>query len=319
MNLSQIVVGGSGFFIIFGAWYFVFTERLQLGQVVALGMYLSMITNPFRRIAEIYRTLMNGSVSAQRLGDILSNENIQTERRHRLNGRIEKVECHNLNYSYGEKEDCLRGVDFSVCRGETTAIVGHSGAGKSTLLRILAGLEDSYSGSIKVNGIEIKHIMAGSYFTQIAIVPQESFFFADTLVGNLSFSGSQVSICKIHSYAQILGIGDIIADLKDVEAIKFGSEGRGFSVGQFQKLSTLRAMLKKASLILLDEITSSIDIESQKKLLRGVAELKHPECITFLVTHDVSIIDEKTVDRVIIMDKGRVVKICTPTEFFAVG
>ena len=111
--------------------------------------------------------------------------------------------------------------------------------------------------------------------------------------------------------------GDIITGPTDVEMIKFGSGGRGFSVGQFQKLATLRAMLKNASLLLLDEITSSIDIESQKKLLQGITELKSPGCITFLVTHDLSIIDKNLVDKVVIMNNGQITKTCTPKELGA--
>ncbi len=317
MNLNQLVIGGSGFFIIFGAWYFVFTGKLQLGQVVALGMYLSMLTGPFQKIAEIYRALMNGSVSAQRLRDILSYESKQTEKKYLLDRGVEKIECNNLNFSYDKNKPCLNRLNFTVHRGETIAIIGPSGAGKSTLLKILAGLENNYDGSVSVNGIEIKKIKPQSYFKKLAIVPQESFFFADTLVNNLSSSNSDLDICKIHSYAETLGIGDIITDPVDVETIKLGSSGRGFSVGQFQKLATLRAILKNASLLLLDEITSSIDMESQKKLLQGITELKSPGCITFLVTHDLSIIDENLVDKVVIMNNGQITKTCTPKELHA--
>ena len=314
MNLNQLVISSSGFFIIFGAWYFVFTERLQLGQVVTLGMYISMLTGPFQKIAEIYRALMNGSVSAQRLGDILSYESKQAEKKYRLDGMVEKIECNNLNFSYDKNRHCLNGVNFTAHKGETIAIIGPSGAGKSTLLKILAGLENNYNGSVSVNSLEVKKIKPQSYFEKMAIVPQESFFFADTLVNNLSFSNCEFDIRKIHSYVEILGIGDIIAGPTDVEMIKFGSGGRGFSVGQFQKLATLRAMLKNASLLLLDEITSSIDIESQKKLLQGITEIKSPSCITFLVTHNLSIVNENIIDKVVIMNNGQITKTCTPKE-----
>lgn len=314
MHLNQLVMGGSGFFIIFGAWYFVFTGRLQLGQVVALGMYIGMLTGPFQKIADIYRSLMNGSVSAKRLGDILSYERKQPEKKYLLDGKIKKIECNNLSFRYDKNRHCLNGVNFTAHEGETIAIIGPSGTGKSTLLKILAGLEDNYDGSVSVNNLEVKRIKSQNYFERMSIVPQESFFFADALVNNLSFSNHEPDMYKIYSYAKMLGIDDIITSPTDVEMIKFGSEGRGFSVGQFQKLSTLRAMLKNASLLLLDEITSSIDVESQKKLLHGIAELKSPGCITFLVTHNLSIINENIVDKVVVMNNGQIIKTCTPKE-----
>ena len=111
---------------------------------------------------------------------------------------VEKIECNNLNFSYDKNKPCLNGLNFTAHKGETIAIIGPSGAGKSTLLKILAGLENNYNGRVSVNSLEVKKIKPQSYFEKMAIVPQESFFFADTLVNNLSFSNCEFDIRKIH-------------------------------------------------------------------------------------------------------------------------
>ncbi len=288
----------------------VFSNRLQLGEVVALGMYITVLTRPFRQLANIYQSLMTSSVSAERVLDLLNEyHRIQdVETGIVLKQPPQRFELRKVSFEYKEGSPCLCNLDVCLQSGETIAIVGPSGGGKSSLIRLLSGLDDRYSGEFLVNGYDFRKLNRNSYLRHVSLVPQNIFFFNDSIRDNLGTENAPISQDILGEYAMILGVDEIISSTPKGYDTKLGVDGVRFSSGQYQKLATLRACLKNASLLLLDEATSSVDIESERKLLKGIAKLRPRECVTVLVTHHIHLTTGPWFDRIIVVVNGRIVE-----------
>ena len=309
-QLNNVFTVGWGLVLFCGGWYMVFSNRLQLGEVVALGMYITVLTRPFRQLANIYQSLMTSSVSAERVLDLLNEyHRIQdVETGIVLKQPPQRFELRKVSFEYKEGSPCLCNLDVCLQSGETIAIVGPSGGGKSSLIRLLSGLDDRYSGEFLVNGYDFRKLNRNSYLRHVSLVPQNIFFFNDSIRDNLGTENAPISQDILGEYAMILGVDEIISSTPKGYDTKLGVDGVRFSSGQYQKLATLRACLKNASLLLLDEATSSVDIESERKLLKGIAKLRPRECVTVLVTHHIHLTTGPWFDRIIVVVNGRIVE-----------
>lgn len=309
-QLNNVFTVGWGLVLFCGGWYLVFSNRLQLGEVVALGMYITVLTRPFRQLASIYQSLMTSSVSAERVLDML-NEHHRTQDVETgivLKQPPRRFELRKVSFEYKEGFPCLCNLDVHLQSGETIAIVGPSGAGKSTLIRLLSGLDDRYSGEFLVNGYDFRKLNRNSYLRHVSLVPQNIFFFNDSIRDNLGTGNALISQDIVEEYAMVLGVDEIVNSTPKGYDTKLGVDGVRFSSGQYQKLAALRASLKNASLLLLDEATSSVDIESERKLLKGIAKLRPRECVTVLVTHHIHLTTGPWFDRIIVIANGRIVE-----------
>lgn len=297
-----------GMVLLCGGWYLVFTNRLQLGEAVALGMYVNILARPFQQLARVYETLMTSSVSARRVLEILN------ARHSAVQGGAQKAlvmpprhfELHKVSFAYKEGQACLCDLDLCLKAGRTVAVVGPSGAGKSTLIRILSGLDDRYQGRFLVDGYDFREINHYSYLHHVSLVPQTTFFFSDSIRNNLCSGNGSISTESLQKYASILGLDEVISSTPEGYDTKLGSDGIRLSAGQYQKLAVFRAILKDASVLLLDEVTSSMDIESERKLLQGIVALRPQGCVTLLVTHNIAITTEPWIDEIIILVNGRI-------------
>jgi ATP-binding cassette subfamily B protein len=307
-QLASTVSMTWGLLLLCGGWYLVFTNRLQLGEAVALGMYVKLLNQPFQELASIYQTLMTNSVAARRVLDILNTHHVTAPGgpKRALTVPPRRFELRQVSFGYREGLLCLRDLDLYLCAGETVAVVGPSGAGKSTLIRILSGLDDRYQGQFLVDGHDFRTISRDSYLRHVSLVPQTTFFFSDSIRDNICPGNGSVSARSMHKYAKILGLDTVIDSTPDGYHTKLGSEGVRLSAGQYQKLATLRALLKDASVLLLDEVTSSMDIESERKLLQGIVALRPQGCATLLVTHHIAMTTEPWIDEIIVMVDGRI-------------
>ena len=290
-----------------GGWYLVFTDRLLLGQAVALSMYISVLKRPFEQLALLYQSLLSDSVAARRLLEILDagQAPAQLTQQKILKVPPRHYELRNLSFGYTEQRLCLRNVNLNLWAGQTIAVIGPTGGGKSTLLRILCGLEERYRGQIIVDGHDLNGIDRNSYLHHVSWVPQSTFFFSESIRSNLPGNGSIVE-ADLRECASALGLDAVIDAMPEGFDTKLGGSGVGLSDGQYQKLAVLRAVLKDATVLLLDEVTASLDIESERKLLQGVLALRRPGCLTVLVTHHIPITLEPWIDEIVVLVNGRV-------------
>ena len=320
-ELGGVVTTVWGLLLLAGGWCLVLSDRLQLGQAVALGMYINLLARPFQQIGSLYLSLMGYSVAAHRVLEILEIRPRmgQTPIRSALARPPRRFELHGLSFSYREGRPCLQEVDLCLRGGRTVAVVGPSGAGKSTLIRILAGLDDRYLGQFLVDGCDFRTIDPDSYLHHVSVVPQTSFFFSDSIRDNLSSGDGPLSSENLDRCCRLLGFSDVIDAAPDRFDTRLGAEGIRLSVGQYQKLAALRAMVKHASLLLLDEVTSSMDIESEHRLLQGIVALRSRDCATLFVTHHIGITTEPWIDEILVLVNGRVAERGSCAELRARG
>ncbi len=313
-----------GMVLLCGGWYLVFSDRLQLGQAVALGMYVSVLSRPFQEVGKLYQSLIRDSVAARRVLEILETRHAKAQDGAQtvLARPARRFELHRMSFAYKEGRPCLCDLDLRLEGGRTVAVVGPSGAGKSTLIRILSGLDDRYEGRFVVDGYDFRKINRDSYLHHVSLVPQNTFFFSDSIRDNLCSGNGALPVGTLQRYASILGLEELIESAPEGYDTKLGSEGIRFSAGQYQKLAAFRAILKDASILLLDEVTSSMDIESERQLLQGIVALRPRGCITLLVTHHIAITTEPWIDEIVVMVNGRVAekgscaKLCEKRGFY---
>jgi len=317
-TLSTLVQATWGTILIGGGWYMVFTDRLTLGEAVALGMYIGLISQPFQQLGHLYQALLMNSVAARRVYEVLDAS--QTRDRHKDSTVLTSPPCtyelRNLSFGYRQGQLCLDNLNLSLQAGNTVAVIGPSGAGKSTLIRILAGLDDRYQGRFLVDGHDLQDINRDSYVRYVSLVPQTSFFFSGTIHDNLPGNGT-LSSERLRQFAAALGLDEAIDATPEGFDTRLGWDGIRLSAGQYQKLATLRAILKDASVLLLDEVTASMDVESERRLMQGIVRLRPQHCLTLLITHHIAITTEPWIDEIVVLMDGRVVEKGSYAELWA--
>ena len=288
-RLGWAVTYGWGVVLTCGVWYLVFKDRLLLGESVALGMYIPLLLRPADAAISIYKSLMSSSVSAQRIDEVIkAAAEHKVRSTHTCPATFNKLQIRNVSFAYSDRPPCLQDISLDLKRGETVVIMGHTGSGKTTLLRLLAGMYDCTEGRIIVDGYNLLEINPDDYRAKVAMVMPENFFFSWTLLENMLIAAPDADEKKVRHIAEVLGIDGWIQTLPDGYNTRFGAEGVRLSSGQMQKVALMRALLKKPRLLLLDEVTSAMDIESERQILDGLNALCPAECITVMTTHRLS-------------------------------
>ncbi|NNE78069.1 MAG: ABC transporter ATP-binding protein, partial [Pricia sp.] len=233
------------------------------GTIFAFIMYIEILFRPLRQIADKFNTLQMGMVAANRVFKILDTQsNIQDV------GTIVKddvqgsIKFSNVHFGYLEDEEVLHGINFEVNVGETVAIVGATGAGKSTIINLLNRFYEINSGQIFVDGIDIKDFKLASLRSQIAVVLQDVFLFADTIANNISLKDPSITIETITNAAKQIGVDEFITSLPGGYQYNVKERGTMLSSGQRQLIAFLRAYVSNPSILVLDEATSSVDTYS---------------------------------------------------------
>ena len=317
-RIGWVVTYGWGVVLTCGVWYLVFKDRILLGEAVALGMYIPLLLRPADAAIGIYKSLMSSSVSAQRIDEVFKAADDHKNSSKIANPiTIGKLQVKNISFAYHDRPPCLSDISIDLKDGETIVILGHTGSGKTTLLKLLAGVYDWYKGQVIVDGNDFSAIKQIDYQKNVAMVMPENFFFSGTILENLSLAGPGISEKNIRATAEIMGIDQFISILPQGYNTRLGVGGVRLSSGQIQKLALIRALLKKPKLLLLDEVTSAMDIKSERKILDGLRELCSSKCITVMTTHRLLITLKPWVDRILILKNGVLIEQGNASELYS--
>lgn len=218
---------------------------------------------------------------------------------------IGKIEFKNVHFSYDEKQEVLKGISFKVNPGETVAIVGATGAGKSTIISLITRLYDINSGKILLDDVDLKEYELYNLRGHIGVVLQDVFLFHGSIFENLAFGDETVTLEKIKSIAKDIEVDDFIESLPGGYEYVVRERGSSISLGQRQLLSFLRAYLSDPKILILDEATSSIDIESEKLIQRATEKITKNRT-SIIIAHRLSTI--VNADKIIVMDQGKIVE-----------
>ena len=221
------------------------------------------------------------------------------------------IEFKNVSFSYDKDTQVLKDVSFTAKQGEVTALVGASGSGKTSILRLISRLYDYDGGSILIDGKDIKNISTDSLFGKISIVFQDVTLFNTSIMENIRLGKESATDEEVKKAAEIANCMDFIENLPDGFNTKIGENGAELSGGERQRLSIARAFLKDAPILILDEISASLDVDNEKKIQDSLNKLIKDKTV-IIISHRLKSIEN--VDKIIVIDKGYVETIGTHEE-----
>jgi ABC-type multidrug transport system fused ATPase/permease subunit len=221
-----------------------------------------------------------------------------------------------VHFGYIEEEEVLHGISFEVKAGQTVAIVGATGAGKSTIINLLNRFYEINSGTIAVDGIDIRDYTLASLRKNIAIVLQDVFLFADTIANNITLKDEAVSTAAIEEAARRIGVHEFISSLPGGYAYNVKERGTMLSSGQRQLIAFLRAYVSNPSILVLDEATSSVDTYTEKLIQKATDKITEGRT-SIIIAHRLATV--KKADKIIVMDAGQIVETGTHKELLKKG
>jgi len=302
--ISSITLGG---IVLYGGFQILNDNPFtSVGQMTAYTMFIGMLFNPLRQIADKFNEMQMGMIAANRVFDILD-----TEEEMQKNGTIVahpfegNIRFENVRFSYIKEEEVLKGISFDVKVGETIAIVGATGAGKSTIINLLNRFYEIDSGEIYVDDLNINMFTLSSLRNQIAVVLQDVFLFADTIYNNITLNNTAISKEEVITAAKKIGVHDFIISLPNGYDYDVKERGIMLSSGQRQLIAFLRAYVSNPSILILDEATSSIDTYSEELIQRATQTITKGRT-SIVIAHRLATIINA--NKIIVMDKGHIVE-----------
>lgn len=282
------------------------------GDLFAFIMFVPMLFRPLNQIANKFNTLQMGMVAADRVFKVLDTtsqiDDSGTTIASEFKGDLVFKE---VRFSYVEDEEVLKGISLEVNAGETVAIVGATGAGKSTIINLLNRFYDIQQGTICIDDVDIKSLTLKSLRTQIAVVLQDVFLFADTIFNNITLKNPNITEAEVYQAAKDIGIHDFIMSLPNGYQYNVKERGVMLSSGQRQLISFLRAYVTNPSILVLDEATSSVDSHSEQ-LIQDATDKITKDRTSIVIAHRLATVQKA--DQIIVMDEGHIVEKGTHDE-----
>jgi ATP-binding cassette, subfamily B, multidrug efflux pump len=278
--------------------------EVSLGTMVVFPVYISMFFRPIRMLADKFNTLQMGLVAAERVFKILDDEeNIEPSGALKINRLDGTLAFENVDFSYIADTPILKDVSFRLNPQDTLAIVGSTGSGKTTIVSLMNRFYEINSGSIKINGHDIRQLDLASLRSRIAIVLQDVFLFSGTVLENITLRDSNLSREAVIAAAKMIGAHDFIEKLPGGYDYEVMERGATLSMGQRQLISFVRALVFDPDILILDEATSSIDPETESIIQYAIEQLIAKRT-SIIIAHRLSTIRHAT--NIMVMDKGEV-------------
>ena len=296
-----------GLIVWFGGLRVVESNTLSLGIIIMFIELAQMLFRPLRQIADKFNTLQMGMVAANRVFGILDTEStIENNGTKEAKNLVGEIQFKDVRFSYIENEEVLKGISFEVKAGETIAIVGATGAGKSTIINLLSRFYEIDSGSISVDNINIKDFTLKSLRNEIAVVLQDVFLFADTIMSNITLNNENITEAEVIEAAKQIGVNKFIETLPNGYYYNVKERGVMLSSGQRQLIAFLRAYVSNPSILVLDEATSSVDSYSEQLIQEATDKITKGRT-SIVIAHRLATV--KKADKIIVMDAGKIVEI----------
>lgn len=296
-----------GLVVYFGALFIIKGDfSTTIGDLISFNMYIPMLYNPLRQIADKFNVMQMGIVAAERVFEIL-----ETESQIQDKGTIEathfngNISLKDVRFSYVKGEEILKGINLDVKAGQTIAIVGSTGAGKSTIINLLNRFYEIDSGEITIEGVKIQDYTLSSLRKQIAVVLQDVFLFADTIYNNITLYNPEITQEQVENAAKKIGIHNFIMSLPNGYQYNVKERGVMLSSGQRQLIAFLRAYVSNPSILILDEATSSVDTHAEE-MIQSATEKITKDRTSIVIAHRLATIINA--DTILVMDKGQIVE-----------
>jgi len=288
--------------------YFAVNGEISLGTLVVFNTYEGMLLWPVRQLGRILTDMGKMSVSLIRITKILD-ASVEQEQGKALKPKINgDIRFENVNFEYKKGSVILRDITFKVKKGETVAIVGPTGSGKSSLVHLLLRLYDYNSGSIKVDGIELKDIERKHIRSNVGIVLQEPFLYSRTIKENIKMAKIHSEDIEIYSAASVAAVHNVITTFEKGYDTIVGENGVTLSGGQRQRVAIARTLLSNMPILIFDDSLSAVDTETDR-IIRGKLKKKSEDNTTFIISHRISTVMHA--DKIIVLNHGKIENIGT--------
>ena len=296
---TVIVVGIGGMLALRG--------EMSVSDIIAFLLYLSLFYTPISGLARLMEEVQQAYAGAERVMMILDTPNeienaSDAEELKNVNGSIT---FDSVDFQYEEEMPLLKNIAFSCKPGQMVALVGPTGVGKTTLTQLISRFYDPTHGRVLIDGKDIRNVTIESIRANIAPVLQDTFLFNGTIADNIGYADPKADLDEIIVAAKAARIHDSIMDMPNQYETKVGERGMRLSGGQKQRIAIARAILRKAPIIILDEATASVDVETEKEIQKAIADLAGTRTIV-AIAHRLSTI--QNADLILVLDEGKIVQ-----------
>ena len=305
-------------FIVWFGGYEVVNEVITAGELVAFLTYAVNLANPVKRLSRVYAAIQKAMAAADRVFEVMDLDEKITEvpGAKPLPPIKGQVEFKDITFSYKEGQPALQHISLKAEPGQMIALVGPSGSGKSTIANLIPRFYDVDSGTISIDGHDIRQVTADSLREQIGLVPQETMLFSTTVMENIRYGRLDATDEEVVEAARAANAEEFIKDLPEGYDTKLGERGLNLSGGQRQRLAIARAILKNPRVLILDEATSALDTESEKIVQDALDKLMVGRT-SFVIAHRLSTIFNA--DQIFVVENGHLREHGTHEELLAAG
>ncbi len=292
--------------------YLVMQREIQIGTLVGAMGFVWMIIGPMRQIASFVNVTTNGLVSSEKLiyymdmGSTIRNPESPKEPEKWLG----RVDFDNVTFKYGDKT-VLYNIDLHVNPGQTIAVMGATGSSKTTLVTLLGRYYDVASGNVKVDGIDVKEMNLQNLRSHIGVVMQETFLYSETIADNIRYARPDATMDQVKAAARAAQAENFILQMPQGYDTVVGERGLGLSGGQKQRIALARAILCDPSILVLDDATSAVDMETEAEIQKALGSVLKGRT-TFIIAHRISSV--RKADQIVVLKEGRIAERGTHKE-----
>jgi ATP-binding cassette subfamily B protein len=301
-------------------WYIggrdVLFGQMTVGTLIAFMTYVAMFYMPMQSLGWLVNWASRSITAAERVFEVLDAqpEVYEAEDAVPMPAMEGRVEFRDVTFGYDRHRPVLKRVSFDVAPGEMIGLVGHSGAGKSTMINLLCRFYDVNEGEILIDGVPIRRIRLEDLRKQIGLVPQDTFLFSGTIAENIAYAKPGVAPDEIIQASKVANAHEFIMQKPDGYETRIGESGQGLSGGEKQRIAIARAVLHNPRILILDEATSHVDVDTEKQIQEAIERLTTGRT-TFAIAHRLSTL--KNAHRLIVLKNGEIVEIGSHDELMA--
>ncbi len=301
--------------VILGGWM-IAKGQMQAMDLATYALYISMFTAPILDILNFTETFQKAVAGFKRFVEVVETPSDIQDKPGAPDICVERgqIEYRDVHFSYDGEKEILRGLDLAIDAGKTVALVGPSGGGKSTTCSLLPRFYDVTSGSIEIDGVDVRDVTQKSLRESIGLVQQDVYLFDGTIAENIAYGKPSATLDEIREAARRANIADFIETLPEGYETQVGERGSHLSGGQKQRVAIARVFLKNPPILIFDEATSALDNESEQAVQQAMAELSAGRT-TIVIAHRLSTI--KGADEIVTIEHGRAVEKGTHEELLA--
>ncbi|WP_342399691.1 ABC transporter ATP-binding protein [Weizmannia sp. FSL W8-0676] len=288
---------------------------MKVGHIIAFINYMTQISTSLMMISMVFNMFVRARASTFRIGEVFAIEEKTSPNRlkHEVPGEKGRIDFENVTFSYtGQVQDAvLKNITFTIYPGETVGIIGSTGSGKSTMVNLIPRFYDVTGGSLKVDGMDVRHFHPHDLREKIAIVPQKNILFTGSIRENIQWGNGRAGMDEVEHAARLAEAHDFIAAAPEGYDTLIGQSGVNFSGGQKQRISIARALVRHPEILILDDSTSAVDVATEMRIKAALKKYAKGLTCLLIAQRITSVMDT---DKIIVLDKGEVAGLGTHEE-----